>query len=100
MRRSFGTPAALGFVLLFVVLIANTIVSYQNTVRLHENDKWVAHTQDVIAKVESILSALKDAESGQRGYVITADETYLARYRNDVVEVERIITELENRSRS
>ncbi|MDJ0390518.1 PAS domain S-box protein [Roseomonas sp. E05] len=33
---------------------------------------------DALLRVEALFSALKDAESGQRGYLLTGDETYLA----------------------
>ena len=45
-----------------------------------EADKWVTHTHVVIQKLDQLLSALKDAESGQRGYLLTGEEIYLEPY--------------------
>jgi len=39
-----------------------------------------AHTYTVISHANGLLSELKDAETGQRGYVLTGDETFLAPY--------------------
>lgn len=39
-----------------------------------------SHTRHVISEAEALLSQLKDAESGQRGYVLTGDEDYLESY--------------------
>ncbi len=42
----------------------------------------VAHTRDVIDISASTFSALQDAETGQRGYVITGKPEYLAPYKH------------------
>jgi hypothetical protein len=41
---------------------------------------WLVHTYEVIEHIESLMSELKDAETGQRGYLLTADEGYLEPY--------------------
>ena len=38
------------------------------------------HTYDTIIHANTLLSELKDAETGQRGYLLTHDETFLAPY--------------------
>ena len=38
----------------------------------------VAHSNDVIEQMLALLSTMKDAETGQRGYLLTSDENYLA----------------------
>jgi CHASE3 domain sensor protein len=40
----------------------------------------VRETEDLLSHVETILSTVKDAETGQRGYIITGDESYLEPY--------------------
>ena len=45
-----------------------------------ENDAWVAHSHQVRTELADLLSELKDAETGQRGYVITGDDSYLEPY--------------------
>jgi methyl-accepting chemotaxis protein len=71
---SFGLAA--------LTLVVIAVVSYRNTYRLIENDGWVAHTYQVQAGLADLLSELKDAETGQRGYIITGDESYLAPYQS------------------
>jgi PAS domain S-box-containing protein len=41
----------------------------------------VDHTAEVIGRAEGLLLALKSAESGERGFIITADSSYLTPYR-------------------
>ena len=37
----------------------------------------VAHTREVLEQLENVLSSLKDAETGQRGYLLTGETRYL-----------------------
>jgi PAS domain S-box-containing protein len=49
--------------------------------RLTENRQQVAHAFAVITAAQALDHALQDAESGQRGYLLTGDATYLEPYR-------------------
>ena len=42
----------------------------------------VTNTLEVTAHLETILSTMKDAETGQRGFVLTGDESYAGPYNN------------------
>jgi two-component system, cell cycle sensor histidine kinase and response regulator CckA len=72
------------FVLALAVVFTNAVVSYGNTVKLIHNQQWVTSSYEVITQVQSIQSLLKDTETAQRNYLITADaddlKTYLAAY--------------------
>ena len=41
----------------------------------------VDHTFKVMSAIDNALLQLQDAETGQRGFIITGDESYLARSR-------------------
>ncbi|MEH2124019.1 PAS domain S-box protein [Nostoc sp.] len=73
------------FVLALAVVFTNAVVSYSNTVKLIHNQQWVTDSYKVITQIESIQSKLKDTETAQRSYLITADtddlQTYLAAYK-------------------
>jgi PAS domain S-box-containing protein len=69
-----------GFVFMLALLILIGVVSYQVTLKLRETELWEARIEAVLAKLEAISSQLKDAEAGQRGYLITGDEQYLEPY--------------------
>jgi signal transduction histidine kinase len=49
--------------------------------RADEGRAWVRHTEAVLANTSSAFSHLQDAETGQRGFLITGDEAYLEPYR-------------------
>jgi PAS domain S-box-containing protein len=61
----------------FVVIIC---ISYLSVLKLLDNNYWENHTYDVISKADAIISDLLNGETGQRGYVITGEETFLAPY--------------------
>jgi signal transduction histidine kinase len=71
------TKLLLSFFLMLIVIIASIGVSYYNSNRLINDAQWVAHTHQVIAKSEGLLSTTIDAETGQRGYLLTGLERYL-----------------------
>jgi len=67
---------------------------------LHEvanSDYWVDHTREVMHVNEELLSAVKDAESAERGYIITGDDNYLEPYRTasaEILPTEQKLTQL------
>src|SRR5579871_3348985 len=69
-----------GFGLAALTLALVVVVSYRNASRVVENDAWVEHTYQVRTDIADLLSSVKDAETGQRGYLITGDDAYLAPY--------------------
>jgi len=84
--------AGFGLSALTVVLIA--VVSYRNAYLLIENDAWVAHSHEVRTKLADLLSGLKDTETGQRGYVLTGDEIYLAPYQSGLAAIQTTLADL------
>ncbi|HEX5745986.1 MAG TPA: PAS domain-containing protein [Archangium sp.] len=63
---------------LAVVLIATLFL--RSTRQLAWSSGRVAHTLDVINEAELLLSLMKDAETGQRGYLLTGERHFLAPY--------------------
>jgi PAS domain S-box-containing protein len=78
----------LGFAFALACLGVVGVVAYMSVVRLNENAAWVGHTHEVLSRLELLLAAATDAETAERGYVITGDESYLEPYRNSAALVE------------
>jgi len=66
--------------ILAVVLIA--AFSYSAQQANADAAGQVTHTLEVQARLAGVLSQVKDAETGQRGYLLTGQESYLDPYRN------------------
>jgi signal transduction histidine kinase len=63
-----------------VVVCLNAWLAVRSVRVLEESQNWVSHTWQVINDTERIMSSMKDAESGNRGYLLTGDPVYLAPY--------------------
>ena|SRR5579862_8502770 len=70
-----------GFGLAAVTLLLVAGISYRNANTLIDTERWVAHTHQVRIELADMLSELKDAETGQRGYLLTGEESYLEPYK-------------------
>src|ERR1017187_755746 len=96
MARSwtFGKKIAAGFALSFVLLAAIGAIAYRSINALSQTSYSVAHTHVVLERIASVLSLLKDAETGQRGYIITGDESFLGPYQAAAPEIATTVNDL------
>jgi CheY-like chemotaxis protein/signal transduction histidine kinase/CHASE3 domain sensor protein len=80
-RRSGLDPIvafSLATVLAFFVFTG--LVAYRNLQTLRENNQKIVHSHEVIIALDQLLSSVQDAETGQRGFVLTDNERYLDPY--------------------
>ena len=96
MKFSVGAKiwACLGAVLLILLIVA--AVSYQNTQKLTQTAIWRAHSFEVQVALTGLLSVLQDAETGQRGYLITGEERYLEPYQTALRNIDRAVQSLKD----
>ena len=90
-----SAPLFVGFVVVFLFLVSSGLISYTKVRTLRENSRLVAHSHDVMTALADILSLMKDAETGQRGYLLTDDERYLAPYTNALQQIDGRVADLE-----
>jgi CHASE3 domain sensor protein len=69
-----------GFVLLLILLIANAAITRRQLADLVSHQADVEHTQQVLIAINQTQSLLKDAETGQRGFLYTTEPRYLDPY--------------------
>src|SRR5687768_13721230 len=77
MKRTVVGYLRIAFGLSLLFLITTSIASFISIQSLLSSSNKVNHTHTVIRDLESVLSIVKDAESGQRAYLITGDVKYL-----------------------
>jgi len=87
MKWNVGSKLGLGFGAALAIFVLVGIASWQSTRAQSEEARLVAHTHDVIATLAGLDSAVRRAESEQRGYLITAEERYLRPYEAAVAEI-------------
>jgi two-component system CheB/CheR fusion protein len=63
-----------------IALIVNAGLTVGNVRRMVETDASVRHTYQVLETAKELLSSLQDVESGQRGFLLTGDPSYLQAY--------------------
>src|ERR1700722_18783721 len=80
MNMKIGTRILAGYVVALLVMGVIGIVAYRATSELVDSADWVTHTHQVKETVSEILFTLTDADTGQRGYLLTGEERYLAPY--------------------
>ncbi len=80
--------------IMLILLIVNVAVAVRNIRQLSEDSKWVAHTHQVIIRLQDLLSSVKDAETGQRGFIITDDPRYLEPYSRAIGEVDKKVDDI------
>ncbi|MBD0261876.1 MAG: response regulator [Tolypothrix sp. Co-bin9] len=95
-RKQFFKRVAGGFGLASVILVLIGAVSYHNTQALINTSNQVKKTQDKINTLEQLLSAMKDAETGQRGYILTGQDAYLEPYHAAQLNIDQEIKEFKS----
>jgi len=80
MRTTFNRSLQIGFGLSLLLLIISSVASYISIQNLLKSADLVDHSTQVVERLESIISTMKDAETGQRGYLLTGQDEFLEPY--------------------
>ena len=86
----------IGIGLAVALLVINAGLAYRNISQLKDAAGWLAHTYEVLDRLEEVASTVKDAETGQRGFIITNEQRYLRPYQAAVAELPPRIDRLES----
>jgi methyl-accepting chemotaxis protein len=91
---TFGRRIAAGFAIAFAMFAIIGFSAYRNIDVLTKTSYLVAHTHLVMRNITDILGQLIDAETGQRGFLVTGDETFLEPYRSATEALPRLMKDL------
>lgn len=78
-----------------LILIISGCLSYLSIAGLLQSQKWVRHTLEVEAVLESLISRMKDAETSQRGFLLTGEESFLEPYKGARADVSSYLHQAE-----
>jgi PAS domain S-box-containing protein len=70
--------------LVIAVLGVNFTLELRNVTYLRNESSWVAHTHEVLTRLERVFALAQGAEADQRGYILTGDRAYLDPYHRAV----------------
>jgi signal transduction histidine kinase/CheY-like chemotaxis protein/CHASE3 domain sensor protein len=81
-KQIFGldVSVALGLAAAFLFFVASGVIAYLNFDALRIGNQRIVQTHQAIVALDTLLSQVQDAETGQRGYLLTGEEPYLAPY--------------------
>lgn len=79
---------SLGLSLIAVFFVVSGAISVINIRNLNDNSQQIFRTSNRLLALNEVLSDIKDAETGQRGYVITGDTQYLEPYTSATSSIE------------
>lgn len=77
MKWSIGTKIGAGFFFCVLVLALVGVMTYSNTRAFVKAANERKKSHEVLKAVQALLLAVTDAETGQRGFLITGQERYL-----------------------
>ena len=80
MQRTLKKNLRIGLGLSLIVLFVSSLASYVSIVNLIKSSNLVAQSNLVLSNLDNVISTVKDAETGQRGYLLTGDEDFLEPY--------------------
>ncbi|HVP85501.1 MAG TPA: CHASE3 domain-containing protein [Rhizomicrobium sp.] len=85
----FGIPV-------FLLLVAVAVIGARVATAERDMQAWIVHTYEVMNEARAALSSVQDAETGQRGFLLTGDKSYLEPYRNGREAFERHVENFRN----
>jgi signal transduction histidine kinase len=85
---AFDLRLKIGYSSAFILLLLSYILTLYGNKQLINQSGWVSHTNKSINSLEVLLSGIKDAETGVRGYINTRDSSFLKPYANSFAAVD------------
>src|SRR4051812_12601270 len=82
------------FITSLILLLFISSISYRQMRSTEESGKQVTHTYRVQLLLADLFSYLKDAESCQRGYLLTHDSTFMKQMDIDLTIVPEIFQQI------
>lgn len=92
--RTIQTKLAIGFALGPIILAVVGWVAYSNTQQLLEGYERRRHSFEVLLTIDTLHSRVVDAETGQRGFLLTSNDRYLEPYRGATAAANTLLARL------
>jgi PAS domain S-box-containing protein len=93
-RVSTERKVFLGYSIALAFLGAIGVVSYLSVVRLTDTSALVTRSHVVMSSIDALVATSWEAESAQRGYIISGEEPFAAQYTRAAGRVEGLVQQL------
>jgi CheY-like chemotaxis protein/CHASE3 domain sensor protein len=89
LKRALGLDPVVAFSLAgaIVFFLISGALAYFNLQSLRDNNLKIVHSHEVIIALDELLSSTQDAETGQRGYLLTNNARYLEPYNSALLVI-------------
>lgn len=94
MKWSVDKLNTIRFSATIITLIGLALLSLLSLLRLQDTTRQVRQARQTLLQTEILISLLKDAETGQRGYLLTGEEKYLQPYYRALSIIDNELDEL------
>lgn len=96
MKRTKHYRIKIIFIIASVLLLSLSIFSYFRISSILDSSALANHTNNVKLGLENLFSSLKEAESNQRGFVITNDSAFLKKMNHSLVNIDLQFAKLDS----
>lgn len=87
MQHHLPRNLAVSFGAAILLLLAGSWAAQDSLRTLGESVRWEQQTREVLLHLTKLLSTMQDAETGQRGFVLTGDPEFITPYRDAVDQI-------------
>ena len=94
MRWNLNKKTGAGLAVALAILVGTKFLVFWRVDQLLETNRRVVHTEEVLEALEKTLVAMEGAETRQRSYLVTGDESYLKSYQAEIAQVPGVLLDL------
>ncbi len=77
MPQNLVKRTQLAFLWIAIVPMVLATLGWWSSLQYRDRVAWVSHTQQVMSQIDDVMLTVTNAETGQRGYLLTGDPSYL-----------------------
>ena len=93
-RAIADVPAIVGVVVAIAFFVVSGAVVATNIRTMRDHNREIMHSHEVIKGLGDLQSSMLDAETGQRGFLLTGDQSYLGPYIAAMTDIEQSLDTL------
>ncbi len=90
-NMKFKTKLIGGYAIVLTMMVIVTVVVYTSVSSLIQTQGWVEHTHQVLETSRSLSKSMVDMETGQRGFMLTGNDNFLAPFNAGDIAFEKFI---------
>jgi signal transduction histidine kinase/DNA-binding response OmpR family regulator len=94
-RRLMRGAGVVGSIAIVALITAGMSITYRYWDQAERRQRLVVHSYEVLDAGRQLMSTLQDAETGQRGFLLTGRPDYLTPYDQARLKLESVLSQLE-----